>query len=211
MERQAFLKCAYCGKSLTVEEAVTASIDQRSRKDPTFYERQFHFDCLKKYRDERHDEQLVKEERSDWDACYQYFKTKLMGIDESRPMDKYAAICLRGLRVGLKNPYGAKTMTVKAGYSYRTILITMKYCSVQIQRAVMNKDFGEGNYGFKRKVNYIMAILFNHINDVQARLDKVDRQNKRVEKRVEERKPEVVTTAQTYKRKGTGKRRVVLD
>ena len=58
-------------------------------------------------------------------------------------------------------------------------------------------------------IDYIMKIVQNNINFIQRRMKDLERQREKVEKL----KKEEVTTNQgaTYKRKGTGRRKVVLS
>lgn len=93
---------------------------------------------------------------------------------------------------------------MKRGYSYRTILVCLKYCKRATDKALKTVDFKSE----KHMIDYLMAIVISNIDFVQRRLDKMDRQNRRIEKiRKEEAQAKKTTANARYVRKGGGMNR----
>ena len=175
-----------------------------TKKGIRMYTRRFHYDCLAKYIKENGNVENRTAETSDWDKVYKYFKFQILHLDAGTNLSPHTVERLQGLRVGRYKPNATNTRTLKRGYSYKVILNTLKYSKRSIDYAVKHKNFKSE----KHKIDYIMVIVQNNINFIQKRMDDLSHQREKVEKL----KKEEVTTTQgaAYKRKGTGRRKVVL-
>lgn len=169
------------------------------------YTRKFHRDCLKEYLVKNNDEEKLLAETDDWAEVYEYFKHQILNLDEGKNLSPHAVNRLQGLRVGQYMRSATNTRALKRGYPYKVILNTLKYSKRNIDYAVKHKDFKND----KHKIDYIMVIVQNNINFIQKRMDSLEHQREKAEKL----KKEEVTTNRgaTYKRKGTGRRKVVFS
>lgn len=107
---------------------------------------------------------MTKQEKEEWDALYEYVRTRVMGYDGKQKLEPYIVLRLKGLAEG-KAVANRKTKAT-ACYSYLLILNTFKYCMPDIQRAVSRISFKD-TCG---KFNYIMRIVENNINTVYIRM-----------------------------------------
>ena len=128
---------------------------------------------------------MTKQENEEWDALYEYVRTRVMGYDCKQHLEPYIVLRLKGLAEG-KTVANRKTKA-NACYSYLLILNTFKYCMPDIQRAVSRIAFKD-TCG---KFNYIMRIVENNINTVYIRM-------KNAEKAKEEAQESDVSYAANY-------------
>ena len=111
---------------------------------------------------------MSKEESQNWEELYCYIK-KLMNYDENQCLSKNMVLRLKGLSTG--KFMANKNIKDNANYSYKIILLTFKYCSPSIQRALDTVSFENENHKF----NYIMRIVENNINTVYIRMKNAEK------------------------------------
>lgn len=111
---------------------------------------------------------MTEKELQDWDALYQYVKD-LMGYDKKQSLSSTMVLRLKGL---LTNKF-MENNSVKstAEYSFETILYTFKYCSPEIQKALMTNQFNDEQHRF----NYILRLVERNINTVYMRMKAVEK------------------------------------
>lgn len=197
--------CYYCARDLDDADMVIKPFPLATKRGIRMYKRKFHYDCLPKYIADKGNVKKRQEENSDWDKVYHYFKEEVLGLKPGQRLSKHAVERLQGLRVGLYKPNSNNTRTVKRGYSFTTILNTMKFCKRSTDAARKRVHFNDE----KHEVDYLMKIISNNINFIAKRMDEVAAQNRRIE-RIKREEP-TTTPAATYHRKGTGQRKVVLN
>lgn len=102
---------------------------------------------------------MSKEESQDWEELYLYVKN-LMGYDKNQSLSRYMVLRLKGLLTGkfIEN----NNIKDSSNYSYKTILNTFKFCSLNIKNAFRTKTFKDESHKF----NYALAIVEKHINDI---------------------------------------------
>lgn len=112
---------------------------------------------------------MTKQENEEWNALYEYVRTRVMGYDGKQHLEPYIVLRLKGLAEG--KAMANRKNKGNACYSYLLILNTFKYCMPDIRRAV-------GRIAFKDtcgKFNYIMRIVENNINTVYIRMKNVEK------------------------------------
>lgn len=87
-----------------------------------------------------------------------------MGYDENQSLSSKMALRLKGLKVNkfIEN----KAIADTANYSYKLILTTFKFCSVEIDRAFRSKNFKDEMHKF----NYALTIVESNLNTVYTRM-----------------------------------------
>lgn len=179
-------KCYYCtGVIGSVNDIAwkkfPLDIGKSQRK---WVNRKLHVECLIKYNDEVNDTELLKEENSDWDLCYKYFRKELLGLPETTKLQQHEIRRLLGLRMGLYYPQGTNTRILPRGYSFKTILVTMKVIKPKIQAYLTSTNFAN----HKHRVDGILRFIAGEINDVQKRMDMQSKSNEKLVKDVVEDK-----------------------
>lgn len=134
---------------------------------------------------------MTQQERDDWDAVYEYMK-KLLGYDENQMLPRSVVLRLKGMLNG--KLMANNNTSDNAHYSFQVLLITLKYCTPTIRRAINNVRFIDESH----KVNYIMRIVENNINTVYMRMKNANAQK---QKAVEIASGEVGTKDVEYKPK----------
>lgn len=109
--------------------------------------------------------------QEEWLELCVYVETRVLGYKENMKAPRSLYLRLRGLSRGqfMANNNAKK----QAEYSYKIILLTFKYCMVSINNAIVTKNFKNEN----NKLNYIMVIIENNINDVYLKLEKRKKEN----------------------------------
>lgn len=197
--------CYYCGKSLSDEEMVIKPFPLVTKNGTKrMYKRKFHYECLPKYISKNGNVEARKVENTDWDKVYQYFKIDILGVPEGATLSPHAVERLLGMRVGRYKPNANNTRITKQGYSFRVILLALKFSKAAIDKAIKTVNFKDDHH----KVDYIMKIVSNNINFVQRRVYEMDQQNIRIEriKRESQRAP----VESSYHSKGSGQRKVFV-
>lgn len=113
--------------------------------------------------------------QEDWLELCQYVEKNVMSYDENLKAPRELYLRLRGLSRGqfMANNFANK----QAEYSYKIILLTFKYCSLNIKRAVATKHFKSE----QNKLNYIMVIIERNINDVYFKIKANEEASKKAE------------------------------
>ncbi|MFT8556616.1 MAG: hypothetical protein ABF991_00220 [Liquorilactobacillus hordei] len=192
-------KCYYCNKDLEEKDLVTKPVPLVCKNGKVRnYNRSFHVDCVKKFVNEHEDMYKRKQENNVWLQVGEYFKMNILGLDDSDTLPKFAVQRLLGLRTGNFTANGTNTRTIKKGYSFDTILATMKVANIEIQQALKRQNFNDDQH----LINFAIFIINKHIASMDKRLRKINKMNEKTE----EIKVEKVQVAD-YVKKGTGKRK----
>lgn len=195
--------CYYCNKELLDSDLVIKPFPLVTKNGVRMYKRKFHYDCLPKYVKENGNVQNRKAEKSDWDKVYKYFRKEILGLPDGASLDKHSTERLLGLRVGKYKPSATNTRTIKQGYSFKVILNTFKFKKRAIDYALNTVNFNNQEH----KVDYIMKIVEGDLAFIKKRMEKVEREQRKIERI---KKEEATTRSTAYKSKGTGKRKVAL-
>lgn len=92
---------------------------------------------------------MSKQEKADWDELYEYVRTEVMGYDQNQSLSSEMVLRLKGL---LSNKFMENNHIQDiASYSYKTVLNTFKYCSLDIQRGLSSNSFRDERHRF----NYV--------------------------------------------------------
>jgi len=100
-----------------------------------------------------------------WDELYQYVKQNILGYPKEINLSKHAVLRLKGLSEG-KFMSNKKQQQSEVNYGYKTILLTFKFKKQEIINAMSKVEFKDETH----KINYIMTIVENSINDIYLRL-----------------------------------------
>ena len=118
---------------------------------------------------------MTKQEIKEWDDLYQYVRSEIFQYSTDMTLSKHMVMRLKGLREG--KFYANKTQKSMGNYPYPIILLTFKLCKQRILNVLVTKNFKlEQN-----KINYIMAIVENNINDVVLKLKAKEKSEKKTE------------------------------
>lgn len=111
---------------------------------------------------------MTKEEKRDFDELYYYVK-KLLSYDENQSLSRSMVLRLKGLSTNkfIEN----NNIESTASYSYQTILNTFKFCSNDIQRALITNSFNDENHKF----NYVLKIVEPNINNIYMRMKNIEK------------------------------------
>lgn len=191
-------KCYHCGLDIDddrdlIEKKIPLAVKGGTRN----YRRKFHLDCYVKYRETMEKTEDRAKEQSEWDMVYELFKEQL-GVKKCNTLDKHATMRLLGLRLGKYIPQGQNVRGLSRGYSYTTVLATLKFCNGQIKHALSTRDFADQ----KHRIDYCMKIVTDNINFIDMKV----RQAEKTEQSLDILKPQVVETESlpTYNKKSNG-------
>lgn len=178
-KKEKVIKCYYCGNPIEkFSELTEKKIPMSTKAGVRNYRRQFHMDCLPKYVEGLEDKELLSEENKEWDEVYQYFRKEFLGLPKTTPLQEHEIKRLLGLRVGLYYPRANNTRILPRGYSFKTILFTMKVVKPKIQNYLTTTTF----VNHKHRIDGILRFITGEINDVQKRLDLQNKSNEKLEK-----------------------------
>ncbi len=109
---------------------------------------------------------MSKESQQEWLELCQYVHDEILQYNSSLKISKHFILRLRGLNKG--QFIANKKSSPQAEYPYPVILLTFKAKKHEIQYALKNNagNFKDENH----KVNYIMSIIENSINDIIMRM-----------------------------------------
>lgn len=176
MTKQKAMKCYYCGELIeNFKDHVMKPIPMSTKVGIRNYKRNFHMECLPKYVESLEDKSLLREEDSDWQAVYEYFRGEILSLSKSQPLDQHSVKRLLGLRLGQYMPSGNNTRILPRGYDFKVILLTLKLVRAKVLYELPRNDFADSQH----KTNFIMKFVQSEINDVHER---VERQKRMVEK-----------------------------
>ena len=116
---------------------------------------------------------MSKEEIKEWNELYEYVKTTILGYKDKK-LSKWFVLRLVGLHEG--KFCANKTIKPMASYDYKTILMTFKMNKIDILNAIKDKDKFKDE---QHKINYIMVIIENKINDTYDIMNRVNKAKER--------------------------------
>lgn len=150
-------KCKHCRKKIMFED------------DYEEHEGEYiHADCI--------DDFLFKrKEVEDWDKVYKYVKLNLLKYPENMNLSPSQVNRLRGMRDG-KTGFKKGEKQQYNGYPFHIIYLTLLYKTKEIERALMTKEFKNE----EQKVNYLVGIVANSINDVYTSIMAKEESDKRL-------------------------------
>lgn len=162
-------KCFYC-KEMIVNNPIKYNVSNTDRE----VIKSFHQNCLNIYIDEK---QYSIKENNDWNELYQYIKKEILSYSEDMKLSSYAVLRLQGLRNGTFSANrNSKVFLSTEGYQYKTILLTFKIKKMDILKSLKTVNFKDEQH----KVNYIMTIINNNINDVCLRIKEREKSKERL-------------------------------
>ena len=125
-----------------------------------------------------------EQEKKEFNELYEYVKKDILQYPNDVALPKYLVMRLKGLRDGkfIVN----KKIKSKADYPYSVIMLTFKFCKSNILRAIETKNFKNE----QMKINYIMVIIENNINDIVLRLKDKEKAEKEAERQINKLKIE---------------------
>ncbi|MFJ8247377.1 hypothetical protein [Peribacillus asahii] len=176
------VKCYFCGELITrANDLVIKKVPMATKKGGVRnFKRQLHLDCVHKYNEGLEDYELRTVENNEWDLVFQYFRNQILGVGKAtiskEDKESHMAKRLLGLRLGQFYPSGNNTRILPRGYSFNTILITMKVVNPKIQAYLKTANFTD----FKHRVNACMRFIVAEIPDVAKRLADQQKANKKL-------------------------------
>ncbi|MED1665675.1 hypothetical protein [Brevibacillus laterosporus] len=164
------VKCYQCKEDVQKVDAIV----ERYKTLKNEYNRYFHSDnCHRLYI------QMMEEEKK-WKSLYQYIKVEIFRYDTMQSLSKHCVSRLKGLRSG---NYGVRKNTKVSlsehGYPYEIIHMTFKVKKVDILNSFADKSKFSSE---EHQVDYMMAIIQNHINDVYQRVREREENDKKLKK-----------------------------
>lgn len=112
---------------------------------------------------------LSSRKNEDWLKLCHYVKLEILGYDDNMKFPKFLALRLQGLSKG--QFIANKKQSTNANYSFEIIPKTFKKLKIKILTLISNKTF-RNEFS---KINYIMAIVENEINDIVLATKKEDK------------------------------------
>lgn len=119
--------------------------------------------------------ELSKIENQKWDDLYQYIRKEIMNYPMTQPLSKHFVLRLKGLR---KGKFIANNKSNSLGeYDFEIILLTFKINKLNILNGMNRTEFNNEQH----KINYIMTIIENKINDTVAMLEAKKKTDEKIE------------------------------
>ena len=171
-----WVECYYCGGHVPKDMVATFKVPVESIK-PYLETQEFHYDCLPKFIKENGDLEAKKIEYTEWEKLALYFQYHILGLGENSKLSKHAVLRLLGLRVGQYMPKKSNVRVVKRGYSYETILNTMKYSKRATDNAFATVEIKDEQH----KINLALSIVSQNLNFIDQRMKAIKKQNERTE------------------------------
>jgi len=144
---------------------------------------------------------MTEQEIKEWDELYQYVKKDILGYTDNMKLSKKFVLRLRGLSEG--KFCSNNKIKPMAKYSFKTILNTFKIKKLDIMIALKTVNFNNEEH----KMNYILAIIENSINDVVLKEKKIEKQ----EEKMEDIEINTSENKADYKRKTEAKKSKILN
>lgn len=138
---------------------------------------------------------MSEEEKRNWKELCEYVKIKILGYDESQKIPKILVYRLKGLSEG--NFIANRNIEKQANYSFKTILNTFKVCRLNIISAFSKNTFKDETH----RINYMMVIIENKINDVYLREKRLLETNNKIQNLDLKIQSEITHTKTNYKPK----------
>ena len=162
------VKCKYCGEMITREEDKHVIIGETKTGKPKRIN--IHTWCLEEYNKL---EEFKANEILWWDRLYKYIHTNVLGYSDNIKLPRNLITRLQDLRNGtITKKLEGRVILSKAGYGYDVILNTFLTHGDNIRYALNHKTFNNE----QQKINYIMAIIDNNINDVYLEMKELEKQ-----------------------------------
>ena len=118
---------------------------------------------------------MSAQDKAEWDELYNYVRYKVLGYDKNQSLSRTMVLRLKGL---LSNKFiENKNIESTANYSYKTVLTTFKFCSLDIQKGLKNNSFNDEKHRF----NYIIKIVEDNLNTVYMRMKKAEQSKSQTE------------------------------
>ncbi|MBN3367046.1 hypothetical protein EXM90_19005 [Clostridium botulinum] len=148
-------KCKYCGEAIKKEDLIIKiDINSKGKEKKT----KIHKQCEKEYDDLM---EFKSNELKWFDELYNHIKI-ILGYTNEQLLPNYLITRLQDLRNGTVMQKGiGRVVKSKEGYKYEVILDTFLSQSDKIEWVFNNKQFKNE----RNKINYMMAIIENNIND----------------------------------------------
>ena len=162
------VKCKYCGEMITKEEDKYVIIGKTKTGNPKRIN--IHTWCLEEYNKL---EEFKANEILWWDRLYKYIHTNVLGYSDNIKLPRNLITRLQDLRNGtITKKLEGRVILSKDGYGYDVILNTFLTHGDNIRYALNHKTFNNE----QQKINYIMAIIDNNINDVYLEMKELEKQ-----------------------------------
>lgn len=178
MAKEKVIKCYYCGNIVEKFSELTEKKIPMNCKNGVIrnFRRQFHLNCLPKYVEGLEDASLLSEENSEWKEVYEYFRTEILSLPKTVPLDIHAVKRLLGLRLAQYFPSGNNTRILPRGYDFKTILITLKVIKPKVLPYIATTNFANN----KHRIDGIMRFVTAEINDVYKRIEIQKKSNEKL-------------------------------
>ena len=164
------VKCYFCKEQVVKSEASHEVYVSGSGKETNRY---LHEECYEKYK-------FNQLEAKKLDEVCQYIKSEILGIKKEFTVPKALVERIMGLRSGQYAP--RKNSKVHGeevkGYSYDVILKTVKYKKLDLIISLKDQSKFKDD---QHRVNHIIVIIQNHINDVYWKLKQKEESDKRLD------------------------------
>lgn len=131
--------------------------------------RRFHKNCHEEYTSRM-------SEFPKWDKLYRYVQVEILQLGE-KPLSKHTIMRLQSFR---KGKYINKKKNESRVYTYDEIYYTFVFTKTLIMDALRKIDFKNDSH----RIDYIMVIISNHINDISDRINRKVRANEMLESQV---------------------------
>lgn len=118
---------------------------------------------------------LTKEEKCFRNELNNYIKTEILKYNNEKALPPYLWHRINAMRLGKTFHKGSLNNGTEY-YTYEEILITFKYCKHMILRYLETNTFKDE----KHKINAILLIVRNNINDVKDRIKRSEIQEERI-------------------------------
>ena len=118
---------------------------------------------------------MTEKDKEDWKKLYDYIKYDILGYPSNIQLPKMLVLKLKGLERG--QDVANNNCNLNASYGYDIILLTFK-----LKRNDILKSFKYKNFKTEQaKINYMMAIIQNSINDVYLSIQQIKQQEQNIE------------------------------
>lgn len=149
-------KCRICGKQLTVKTAYKIVY---KGKNVYFCSEPESWDWLEEQKE-------IERDTGVWNLLYGFIKVEILQYRAEQNLPKYLCERLQDMRNGTTFEMGrGKVQRSKVGYPYGVILETFKLKKDDILYSFRTKSLANE----RQRINYMMAIIDNSINDVYER------------------------------------------
>lgn len=172
----AVYKCRYCGE--IIENKADLCVHKVNNVNRKFHisKNCYNMFCLQE-EEKREIERKKQEEYKKWSKLYDYVRYDILDYENNMKLPPYATQKLHDLK---NNGSRKKGAVLNSGYPCEVILTTFKLKKWDIKEGIIKKGIKEES----QKINYIVAVIRNSINDVYIRYlnkEKVKEEAARIE------------------------------